>query len=118
MSTIQHNKHACYCLKVATNALLERNGERTALLVPKGFADLLKIGNQTRANIFELNIKRPDSLYEMVVELEEDVIIPLGCEPGMRNGSSPSQCAADCLRVLPGRHELELIRRCRAKVIE
>jgi hypothetical protein len=83
------------CQQVATNALLERKGGRTALLVTSGFADLLKIGNQTRPNIFELDIRRPELLYEMVVELEEDVIIPLGSEPGMRNGSNPSQCVLD-----------------------
>ena len=39
---------------VATNSLLERNGERIALLVTKGFKDLLHIGNQARPNIFDL----------------------------------------------------------------
>lgn len=45
---------------VATNALLERKGERIALLVTKGFKDLLFIGNQDRPKIFELNIKVPE----------------------------------------------------------
>jgi len=39
---------------VATNALLERNGERMALLITKGFRDLLHIGNQARPKIFDL----------------------------------------------------------------
>lgn len=71
---------------VATNALLERKGERTALVVTKGFPDLLHIGNQSRPNIFDLEIKVPDQLYEMVVEVDEEVILPLGDEPTQRNG--------------------------------
>ena len=39
---------------VATNALLERKGERIALLITKGFRDLLHIGNQSRPNLFDL----------------------------------------------------------------
>lgn len=39
---------------VATNALLERKGERMALVITKGFRDLLHIGNQSRPNIFDL----------------------------------------------------------------
>ncbi len=56
---------------VATNALLERKGERVLLLITKGFRDLLLIGYQTRPNLFDLEIKRPDLLYEDVAELEE-----------------------------------------------
>ena len=56
---------------VATNSLLERNGERTALLITKGFKDLLHIGNQSRPNIFDLDIKVPDVLYEYVSEVDE-----------------------------------------------
>jgi len=54
---------------VATNALLERKGERVMLLVTRGFADALRIGNQTRPHLFELNIKLPELLYERVVEI-------------------------------------------------
>ncbi|KAJ5702401.1 hypothetical protein N7488_009949 [Penicillium malachiteum] len=61
--------------KVATNALLERKGERHALLITKGFKDALKIGNQSRPKLFALNIKRPDVLYEDVVEVDERVTI-------------------------------------------
>ena len=67
--------------QVATNALRERNGERTALVVTKGFRDLLHIGNQARPDIFDLEIAKPDVLYEMVVECDEQVVIPLGDEP-------------------------------------
>ena len=56
---------------VATNALLERNGERMALAITKGFKDLLFIGNQARPNIFDLEIVTTDVLYEEVVEVEE-----------------------------------------------
>jgi 5-oxoprolinase (ATP-hydrolysing) len=42
---------------VATNALLERAGERTALLVTAGLPDLLHIGNQSRPNIFDLQVR-------------------------------------------------------------
>lgn len=54
---------------VATNALLERKGERTLLLVNRGFADLLAIGNQARPRLFDLNIVRPALLYERVEEV-------------------------------------------------
>ena len=56
---------------VATNALLERKGARTLFLVTKGFADLLVIGDQTRPDIFALDLKRPDPLYDRVVEMDE-----------------------------------------------
>src|SRR5512144_552695 len=58
---------------VATNALLERKGERTALLVTKGFRDALKIGYQARPKIFARHIIKPDMLYERVVEIDERV---------------------------------------------
>lgn len=58
---------------VATNALLERKGARSALLTTKGFKDLLFIGNQSRPNIFDLTVVRPEVLYEQVVEVAERV---------------------------------------------
>jgi 5-oxoprolinase (ATP-hydrolysing) len=54
---------------VATNALLERKGERVALLITEGFGDLLRIGTQARPALFDLNIRRPDPLYEQVFEI-------------------------------------------------
>eukprot|EP00842_Homolaphlyctis_polyrhiza_P000184 jgi/Hompol1/1166/HPOL_002658-RA len=60
---------------VATNALLERKGERSALLITSGFKDLLHIGNQSRPNIFDLSITAPDVLYERVVEIDERVTL-------------------------------------------
>ncbi len=55
---------------VATNALLERKGERVLLVVNKGFADALRIGNQARPRLFDLAITLPSMLYEQVVEIE------------------------------------------------
>ena len=56
---------------VATNALLERQGARCALLVTRGFRDILKIGNQDRPHLFDLEIKKPELLYEKVIEVNE-----------------------------------------------
>src|SRR5512137_1475986 len=58
---------------VATNALLERKGERTLLLITKGFRDALKIGYQARPKIFACHIIKPDMLYERVAEVDERV---------------------------------------------
>ena len=58
---------------VATNALLEREGARTALVTTRGFKDLLAIGNQARPNIFDLKIEKPEALYEATVEVDERV---------------------------------------------
>ncbi|KAL3520218.1 hypothetical protein ACH5RR_018367, partial [Cinchona calisaya] len=58
---------------VATNALLERKGERIALCVTQGFQDLLQIGNQARPNIFDLTVSKPSNLYEVVIEVDERV---------------------------------------------
>jgi 5-oxoprolinase (ATP-hydrolysing) len=56
---------------VATNALLERRGSRTALLVTAGFEDALEIGYQDRPDIFALNIQKPAPLYERVAGIHE-----------------------------------------------
>ncbi len=58
---------------VATNALLERKGERTLLLISKGFRDALKIGYQARPKIFAKHIVKPELLYERVAEVDERV---------------------------------------------
>ncbi|OLL25443.1 hypothetical protein NEOLI_003786 [Neolecta irregularis DAH-3] len=60
---------------VATNALLERKGERCALFITKGFKDLLAIGNQSRPRIFDLAIHKPDVLYSQVIEVDERVTL-------------------------------------------
>jgi len=55
---------------LATNALLERTGQRFALLITRGFADLLKIGTQARPDLFALDIRKPGVLYERVLEID------------------------------------------------
>ena len=71
---------------VATNALLERKGERTLFLVTAGFEDLLVIGDQTRPDIFALDLRRPAPLYDRVVGVKErldpegQVLTPLASE--------------------------------------
>ncbi len=54
---------------VATNALLERRGERTLLVVNRGFADALRIGNQARPRLFDLHVRLPTLLHERVIEV-------------------------------------------------
>ena len=58
---------------VATNALLERKGDRTVLAITKGMGDLLRIGYQSRPRLFDLNIQLPELLYETAVEIDERV---------------------------------------------
>uniref|UniRef100_A0A3B4APS0 Uncharacterized protein n=1 Tax=Periophthalmus magnuspinnatus TaxID=409849 RepID=A0A3B4APS0_9GOBI len=75
---------------VATNALLEREGERTALLVTKGFKDLLHIGTQARPKLFDLEVAVPDVLYEEVIEVDERVVLKQdGCRLPRRD---PKRC--------------------------
>jgi len=56
---------------VATNALLERQGERTLLAITQGLGDILRIGYQQRPKLFALDIQLPDILYSNVIEIEE-----------------------------------------------
>jgi 5-oxoprolinase (ATP-hydrolysing) len=60
---------------VATNALLERRGSPTALLVSTGFADALRIGYQNRPDIFALDIDKPEPLYDRVIEIDERIAV-------------------------------------------
>ncbi|GAA6023156.1 hypothetical protein JCM10207_005745 [Rhodosporidiobolus poonsookiae] len=60
---------------VATNALLERKGAPHVFVTTKGFRDLLRIGNQSRPNIFALNVRRPEVLYSSVLEVDERVTL-------------------------------------------
>jgi 5-oxoprolinase (ATP-hydrolysing) len=75
---------------VATNALLERKGARTVFLVTQGFSDLLLIGDQTRPDIFALDIQRAKPLHDRVVEIsarmdaDANIITPLD-ETAARN---------------------------------
>jgi 5-oxoprolinase (ATP-hydrolysing) len=59
---------------VATNALLERKGERTLLVITRGFGDALRIAYQDRPRIFDRHIVLPQMLYERVVEVDERVM--------------------------------------------
>ncbi len=76
---------------VATNALLERKGERTVLFVTRGFRDALRIAYQNRPRIFDRHIVLPELLYAKVVEVEErigargDVLVPLDAERTRRD---------------------------------
>ncbi|MBD1874633.1 hydantoinase B/oxoprolinase family protein [Nodosilinea sp. FACHB-131] len=71
---------------VATNALLERKGDRTLLVTTQGFRDALRIGYQNRPNIFARHIELPEMLYEQVIEVNErltaqgEVLVPLCAE--------------------------------------
>ena len=56
---------------VATNALLERKGDRTVLVITKGFRDALRIGYQNRPHLFARHIVLPELLYERVIEVDE-----------------------------------------------
>lgn len=58
---------------VATNALLERKGDRTVLVITQGFGDALRIGYQNRPQIFARQILLPEMLYEQVIEVSERV---------------------------------------------
>ncbi|QQE66086.1 5-oxoprolinase [Leptolyngbya sp. BL0902] len=58
---------------VATNALLERKGDRVLLLITEGFRDALRIGYQNRPDIFARHIQLPEMLYERVVEVQERI---------------------------------------------
>jgi 5-oxoprolinase (ATP-hydrolysing) len=68
---------------VATNALLERTGEPTVLVITRGFADALRIGYQNRPRIFDRDIVLPDLLHARVIEVAErigargEVLVPL-----------------------------------------
>ena len=58
---------------VATNALLERKGERTLLVITRGFRDALRIATQARPRLFDRRIVLPELLYERVIEAAERV---------------------------------------------
>lgn len=80
---------------VATNALLERKGERIAMIVTKGFKDCLEIGNQSRPKIFDLAIRKPDVLYERVIEIDERVTLEDYAEDPQRHSTKVGHSAKD-----------------------
>ena len=75
---------------IATNALLERKGEPTALFITRGFRDALRIGYQNRPRIFDRHIVLPEMLYSAVHEIDErvgargDVLTPLDLQQAQR----------------------------------
>ncbi|MGE0060653.1 MAG: hydantoinase B/oxoprolinase family protein [Xanthobacteraceae bacterium] len=79
---------------VATNALLERKGDRTLLLITQGFRDALKIGYQARPKIFARHIIKPDMLYERVAEIDERVRADGTVERGLDLDSARGALAA------------------------
>lgn len=58
---------------VATNALLERKGDRTLLVTTRGFRDALRIATQARPKLFDRHIVLPELLYEQVIEADERI---------------------------------------------
>lgn len=74
---------------VATNALLERKGEKIVMVVTEGFKDCLTIGNQSRPKIFDLAIRKPDVLYEKVIEIQERVTLEDYAEDPSRAETKP-----------------------------
>jgi len=68
---------------VATNGLLERKGDRVALLVTRGFGDILQLGQQARPDIFDLKVAKLGQLYERVVEVDERVVLDTEAVAGM-----------------------------------
>ncbi|CAG8940265.1 unnamed protein product [Penicillium salamii] len=75
---------------VATNALLERKGEHTALLVTEGFKDILYIGNQSRPYMFDLSIRRSKPIYSDVFEVKERVTVGTCSDSNLRAVKLPS----------------------------
>jgi len=76
---------------VATNALLERKGERTVLFITRGFRDALRIAYQNRPRLFDRHIVLPELLYSRVVEVQErigargEVLVPLDLDSAGRD---------------------------------
>ena len=68
---------------IATNALLQRKGEPTVLVITRGFRDALRIGYQNRPRLFDRKIELPELLYSRVIEADErvgargEIIVPL-----------------------------------------
>jgi 5-oxoprolinase (ATP-hydrolysing) len=76
---------------VATNALLERKGDRTLLLITKGFRDALRLAYQARPDIFAKEIILPDQLYERVIEVDERVRADGFIEQSLNSSSIEAQ---------------------------
>lgn len=80
---------------VATNALLERKGGRIVMVVTKSFKDCLEIGNQSRPKIFDLAIRKPEVLYEKVIEIDERVTLEDYAEDPGRHTTKVDETTAE-----------------------
>lgn len=87
---------------VATNALLERSADNCALVVTKGHADLLRIGDQTRPKLFDLNIRRAPPLFSEVLEVDERVTPEEYTEDPNPKTSSELDALVDDVSVVKG----------------
>src|SRR6476469_7386405 len=91
---------------VATNALLERKGERVALVITRGFGDALRIGYQARPEIFARHIVLPSMLYERAIEVNErvgvdaDVLVPLDEEQARTSLAAAREAGIDALAII------------------
>lgn len=83
---------------VATNALLERKGDRVAFLVTKGYKDVLTIGQQSRPDIFDIAVKKLGQLYEDIYEVDERLIYQ--CETDPRELPTVETSTGEALQVL------------------
>ena len=85
---------------VATNALLERKGEPTVLVVTRGFRDVLRIGNQNRPRIFDLRIDKPDLLFTSVIEADERVTVTHPDVPPREGATRVESATGEILEIL------------------
>ncbi|HKI97490.1 MAG TPA: hydantoinase B/oxoprolinase family protein [bacterium] len=85
---------------VATNALLERKGEPTLLVVTKGFRDVLRIGNQNRPRIFDLRIEKPELLFKEVIEADERVTVTHPDVPPREDATRVESTTGEVLELL------------------
>ena len=101
---------------VATNTLLERKGARTALVITKGFGDLLQIGKQDRPEIFDLVIEKPRPIFEAVVEVDERIRLG-SSENSSKDHRFPKGISAASIEVLKA-PDLDQIRKDLQRVRE
>jgi 5-oxoprolinase (ATP-hydrolysing) len=91
---------------VATNALLERKGERTLLVITKGFRDALRIAYQNRPKIFARQIRLPELLYAEAIEVDEritaegEVLKPLDLAAARRDLQAARAAGFECIAIL------------------
>jgi 5-oxoprolinase (ATP-hydrolysing) len=99
---------------VATNALLERKGEPTLLVVTQGFRDVLRIGNQNRPRIFDLRIEKPELLFREVIEADERVTVTHPDVPPREGARRVESSTGEVLEILRTLDEAAVERELRA----